>query len=50
MFKYILTHFEGLDKRAKVGDFDNHPGITRSINLAWNKANDYYGKTDELVA
>jgi hypothetical protein len=50
VFEYILTHFEGLEKQAKAGDFDNHPGIARSINLAWNKASDYYGKTDESVA
>jgi hypothetical protein len=50
VFEYILTHFESLDKRAKSGAFNNHPGIARSINLAWNKANDYYGKTDESVA
>jgi hypothetical protein len=34
VFKYILTHFEGLNKQAKAGDFDDHPGIARSINLA----------------
>jgi hypothetical protein len=33
VFKYILTHFEGLKKQAKASDFNNHPGITRLINL-----------------
>jgi hypothetical protein len=50
VFEYILKHFEDLDKKAKAGVFNDHPGIKNSINLAWNKANDYYGKTDESVA
>ena len=50
VFEHILTHFERLERQAKAGDFDDHPGIKRSITEAWNKAKDYYGKTDELVA
>jgi len=50
VFEYILAHFEDLDKKAKAGAFNDHPGIKQSINLAWNKASDYYGKTDESVA
>jgi hypothetical protein len=30
--------------------FDGYPGIARSINEAWNKAKDYYGKIDQSVA
>jgi len=50
VFEHILEHFEDLDKKAKAGVFNDHPGIKNSINLAWNKANDYYGKTDKSVA
>jgi hypothetical protein len=50
IFEHILTHFERLERQVKAGDFDDHPGIKRSITEAWNKAKDYYNKTDELVA
>jgi hypothetical protein len=49
VFEHILTHFERLKRQAKAGDFDDYPGIKRSITKAWNKAKDYYGKTDESV-
>jgi hypothetical protein len=50
VFEHILTHFENLTNQVENGKFDGHPGIARSINEAWNKAKDYYGKTDQLVA
>jgi hypothetical protein len=50
IFEHILSHFEKLEKQVKASGFDGHPGIARSINEAWNKAKDYYGKTDESVA
>ena len=50
VFEYILAHFESLDKQAKAGVFNDYPGIQQSINFAWNKANNYYGKTDKSVA
>ena len=50
VFEYILTHFEGLEVQVHAGDFNGHPGIARSINYAWIKAKDYYGKTDQSVA
>jgi hypothetical protein len=50
VFEHILTHFENLTNQVEDGKFDGHPGIARSINEAWNKAKDYYGKTDQLVA
>ena len=50
VFEHILTHFEGLEEQVKAGDFHGHPGIACSITEAWNKAKDYYGKTDQSVA
>lgn len=50
VFEFLLAHFEGLEKQSKAGVFNNHHGIQNSITLAWNKAKDYYGKTDESVA
>jgi hypothetical protein len=50
VFEHILTHFECLERQAKASDFDDHPGIKRSIIEAWYKVKDYYGKIDELVA
>ena len=50
VFEHILNHFENLTKQVENGEFDGHPGIPRSINEAWNKAKDYYGKTDQSVA
>jgi hypothetical protein len=29
--------------------FNGYPGIVRSINEAWNKAKDYYSKTDQSI-
>ena len=49
VFEHILTHFEGLEVQVHAGDFNGHPGIARSINYAWIKAKDYYGKTDQSV-
>ena len=34
VFEYILSYFEKLEKKAKVGDFWEHPGIQSSITLA----------------
>jgi hypothetical protein len=50
VFEHILTHFENLTKQVENGEFNGHPGIARSINEAWNKAQVYYGKTDQSVA
>ncbi len=50
VFEYILSHFEKLEKKAKVGDFQEHPGIQSSITLTQNKAQEYYAKTDVSVA
>jgi hypothetical protein len=50
VFEHILTHFEGLEAQVHASDFNGYPGITRSINYAWIKAKDYYGKTDQLIA
>jgi hypothetical protein len=38
VFEHILTHFENLTKQVENGEFNGYPGITRSINEAWNKA------------
>jgi len=46
VFKHILTHFENLTNQVENDKFNGHPGIVRSINEVWNKAKDYYGKTD----
>ena len=32
VFEHILTHFENLTKQVENGEFNGHPGITRSIN------------------
>ena len=45
----VLDHFKGLEKQAKNGDFNNHPGIQNSITKAWNKTKDYYVKTDASI-
>lgn len=50
MFEYILKHFEDLETRAKNGEFGDNPRIQSSITLAWNKATEYYGKTDFSIA
>jgi hypothetical protein len=39
--EHVLSHFKGLEKQAKAGDFNHHPGIQNSITEAWNKANSY---------
>ena len=46
IFEHILTHFENLTNQVENDKFNGHPGIARLINEAWNKAKDYYGKTD----
>jgi hypothetical protein len=48
--EHVLSHFEGLEKQAKAGDFNHHPGIRNSITEAWNKANGYYTKTGAFIA
>jgi hypothetical protein len=50
VFEYILTHFERLERQVKAGDFNDHPGIKRSITKVWNKVKDYYSKTNESIA
>jgi hypothetical protein len=50
VFEYILDHFKKLKQRLKAQEFKNHIGIQNSITLAWNKAEEYYSKTDVLVA
>jgi hypothetical protein len=50
VFEYILTHFEGLEEQIKTGNFHGYPGIARLITEVWNKAKDYYSKTDQSVA
>jgi len=46
----ILSHFEGLQRQAADGDFNDDQRIQSSITLAWNKTNDYYKKTDASIA
>jgi len=46
----VLDHFEGLEKRSKNSDFDDHPGIQNSITEAWHKTKEYYAKTDTSIA
>jgi hypothetical protein len=36
VFKFILSHFEKLEREVKGGVFDRHPGIQSSIILTWN--------------
>jgi hypothetical protein len=50
IFEFILSHFEKLEVQAKAGEFNKHLGIQSSITLAWNKANEYYDKTDTSIA
>jgi hypothetical protein len=50
VFEHVLTHFEKLQKRSTASEFGHHPGIQNSITESWNKAKDYYGKTDESIA
>jgi hypothetical protein len=50
VMEHVLSHFEGLEKQAKAGDFNHHPGIQNSITEAWNKANSYYTKTGASIA
>jgi hAT family C-terminal dimerisation region len=49
-FEFLLTHFEGLEKEAKAGKFNDHRGIQSSITLAWNTTKKWYGKTDNSIA
>jgi hypothetical protein len=46
VFEYIFTHFENLTNQVENDKFNGYPGITHSINEAWNKAKDYYSKID----
>ena len=48
--EHVLSHFEGLEKQAKAGDFNHHPSIRNSITESWNKANGYYTKTGPFIA
>jgi hypothetical protein len=50
VFKDILSTFESLEQQAKNGDFNDHPGIQSLITLTWNKTQEYYIKTDALIA
>jgi hypothetical protein len=50
VFKHILIHFENLTNQVENDKFNGYPGIARSINETWNKAKDYYNKTDQLMA
>jgi hypothetical protein len=50
VFEFLLGHFEKLEQQSAAREFSDHMGIQNSITLAWNKAKDYYGKTDESVA
>ncbi|KAG4442483.1 hypothetical protein IFR05_002035 [Cadophora sp. M221] len=47
-FESLLQYFEALQREAVRGDFDER--IQQSITLAWNKAQEYYVKTDLSVA
>ena len=47
-FEGLLAHFERLQRAAENGDFNER--IQQSITLAWNKAKEYYVKTDLSVA
>ena len=47
-FEGLLAHFEALERKAANGDFNER--IQQSITLAWNKAKEYYVKTDVSVA
>jgi hypothetical protein len=49
VFEHLLAHFEKLEAEAKAGKFHSHPGIQSSITLAWNKAKEYYGLTDDSI-
>ena len=49
IFEFLLSHFEGLEKEAKAGKFNHHPGIQNSITLAWNTTQKWYGKTDASI-
>ena len=48
--EYILAYFEKLENRAKAGEFRDNPRIQSVITLAWNKAKDYYRKSDRSIA
>jgi hypothetical protein len=50
VFEYLLANFEKLERQAKEGQFNDHPGIQQSITLAWNKTQEYYKKTDASIA
>jgi hypothetical protein len=46
VFKFLLSYFEKLEKKAKARDFDEYPGIQSLITLAWNTTILWYKKTD----
>ena len=50
VFDSILSHFEKSETEAKAHKFKDHLGIQSSITLAWNAANNWYGKTDHSIA
>jgi hypothetical protein len=50
VFEFLLSYFEKLERDAKSGLFDGHPGIQSSITLAWNTTRDWYKKTDASIA
>ena len=48
VFEGLLQHFESLERKAALGQFNTR--IQQSITLAWGKAKEYYVKTDLSVA
>lgn len=50
VFDVILSHSKYLQDRAEAGGFAGDPRIQTSITLAWNKANEYYTRTDLSIA
>jgi hypothetical protein len=50
VFEFILSYFGKLEKQAKAGAFDGHPGIQSSITLAWTTTQKWYKKTDNSLA
>jgi hypothetical protein len=48
--EHVLKHFKELERQAKAGAFKDHQGIQELITLTWNKANEYYNRTDASIA
>lgn len=49
-FEHILSHFEQLQNRSATGEFNDNLRIQSSITHAWNKATEYYQRTDKSIA